>query len=116
MLHDPAAKGSSGRAVAEVRRQRAAGLAGARGGGEQSLLDGAALLTVTPNPNPNPNLNPNPNGAALLTVTPMPRGDLVANPNPSPTPTPTPNQVAPTPKGDLVAPWVMWEKNARYSC
>eukprot|EP00964_Phaeocystis_antarctica_P121718 scaffold85384_cov75-Phaeocystis_antarctica.AAC.1 len=50
VLHKPAAKGSSGRAVAEVRRQRAAGLAGARGGGEQSLLDGAALLTVTPMP------------------------------------------------------------------
>ena len=64
----PALKGSSGRAVAEARRQRAAGL-GARGGAEQSLLDGASLLTVSP-----------------------------------------------TPTADLVAPWVMWEKNARYSC
>jgi len=90
VLHDPAAKGSSGRAVAEVRRQRAAGLAGARGGGEQSLLDGAALLTVTPNPNPNPNLNPNPNGAALLTVAPTPKGHLVANHTPTPTPSPNP--------------------------
>ena len=37
-------------------------------------------------------------------------GKPIPNPNPNPYPYPNPNQA------DLVAPWVMWEKNARYSC